>query len=170
MIKITIEETIMIRMLIIVSASISMLLLAESLIAEVNAQTTDIGKQLVVVPFEDAQFVSLDPGRPDAPELAKLWGDPDQGPSTVLLRIRKGEGGRHLHTSDYHLVLLEGKMKHWADEEEKDDAELLGPGSYWFQSGNQAHVDVCLTDTCLMFVKWEGKMDAALVEPSGENH
>jgi hypothetical protein len=35
----------------------------------------------------------------------------------------------------------------------------LRPGSYWFQPGNQAHGDECLSDECLIFVSWQGKMD-----------
>jgi hypothetical protein len=36
------------------------------------------------------------------------------------------------------------------------------PEATGFQPGDQAHGDTCLTDECLMFVKWEGKRDARL--------
>ena len=130
----------------------------------------DAEKQMVVTPFQDARFVPLDPARPAGPQLAVLWGDPATGPSAMLLQLKKGPGRLHVHTSDYHLVLLQGTMKHWAQGAQEPDAKPLGPGSYWFQPGNQAHGDSCLTDECLMFVKWEGKRDARLAEaaPQGE--
>jgi quercetin dioxygenase-like cupin family protein len=121
-------------------------------------------KQMVVTPFQDAKFVPLDPTQPNGAQIAVLWGDPSKGPSAMLLKVKKGGGRLHLHTSDYHLVLLEGAMKHWAEGEQEADAKLLGPGSYWFQPGNQAHADSCLTDECIMFVKWEGKRDGRLAE------
>ena len=96
---------------------------------------------MVVVPFEDAKFVPVDPARPKGPELAVLWGDPATGPSAILLRFAKGDGRLHFHTSDYHLVVLQGTMKHWAEGQQAADAKSLRSGSYWFQPGNQVHGD-----------------------------
>jgi hypothetical protein len=121
-------------------------------------------KHMVVTPIQDARFVPVDPARPNGPQIAVLWGDPDKGPSSMLLKLRKGQGRLHTHTSDYHLVVLQGTTKHWAAGEQEADAKLLEPGSYWFQPGNQAHGDTCVTDECLMFVKWEGKRDGKLAE------
>lgn len=121
-------------------------------------------KQMIVTPFQDAKFVLVDPARPDGSQLAVLSGDPTKGASAMLLKMKKGAGRLHVHSSDYHLVLLEGTMKHWAENEKETDAKTLGPGSYWFQPGNQAHGDSCLTDECLMFIRWEGKRDAKLAE------
>ncbi len=124
----------------------------------------DDKKKMVVTPFQDARFVPVDPKQPDGPQLAVLWGDPAKGPSAMLLRLKKGEGRLHVHSSDYHLTLLQGTMKHWSEGEQEADAKPLGPGSYWFQPGNLAHGDSCLSDECLMFVKWEGKRDGRLAE------
>ena len=82
----------------------------------------------------------------------------------MLLKLQKAPGRLHFHTADYHLVLLQGTMKHWAEGTQEADAKLLSPGSYWFQPGNQAHGDSCLTDECLMFVHWSGRRDAHLAE------
>jgi quercetin dioxygenase-like cupin family protein len=124
----------------------------------------DDKKQMVVTPFQDAKFVPLDPAQPDVAQIAVLWGDPAKGPSAMMLKLKKYGGSFHYHTSDYHLTLLQGMMKHWAEGEREADAKPLGPGSYWFQPGNQAHGDSCLTDECLMFIKWEGKRDAIPAE------
>jgi quercetin dioxygenase-like cupin family protein len=124
----------------------------------------DDQKKMVVTSFQDAKFAPVDPARPDGAQLAVLWGDPAKGPSAMLLKLKKGAGPLHIHTSDYHLTLLQGTMKHWAEGAQEADAKPLGPGSYWFQPGNQAHGDSCLTDECIMFVKWEGKRDGRLAE------
>lgn len=40
-------------------------------------------KQMVVMPFQDAKFVPVDPTRPDGPQMAVLWGDRAKGPSSL---------------------------------------------------------------------------------------
>lgn len=123
----------------------------------------DDTKKMIVTPFQDAKFVPSDPKQPDGPQMAVLWGDPLKGSSAMLLKFKEGSNPVHIHTSDYHLVLVQGSMKHWA-EGEQANAKLLGPGGYWFQPGNQAHAGSCLSDECIMFVKWEGKRDSKLTE------
>jgi len=61
-------------------------------------------------------------------------------------------------------VVIEGIATHWTAGERKADVKPLRPGSYWYQPGNQTHGDSCLSDECLLFVSWEGKMDAKLAE------
>jgi quercetin dioxygenase-like cupin family protein len=119
---------------------------------------------MVVTPLQGARFVPTDPRRPDGTRLAVLWGDPAKGPSAILLELKKGGGRLHVHSSDYHLVLLEGAMKHLGEGERESEVKPLDLGSYWFQPGNQPHSDICLTDKCLMFIKWEGKRDSKPVE------
>lgn len=124
------------------------------------------GQPMVVVATDEARLVPLDPARPDGPRVAVLWGDPHSGPSTMLLELQMGAVPLHRHTADYHLVLLEGTMKHWAAGEDELAARPLGPGSYWFQPGGAAHGDACLSDRCLMFVSWAGRRDGSLAEPN----
>ncbi len=120
---------------------------------------------MVVTPFENAKFVPMDPQRPNGAQVAVLWGDPTTGPSAALLKYPKSDSGRmHIHTADYHLVVLQGKAKHWAKGEQEASAPTLGPGSYWFQPGSQPHADTCLSDECLMFIKWAGREDAMAAE------
>lgn len=122
-------------------------------------------QSMVVTPFESAKFVPMDPARPHGAQIAVLWGDPGSGPSAALLKYPKSDSGRmHIHTADYHLVVLEGRAKHWAQGEQPASAPVLGPGSYWFQPGKQPHADACLSDQCVMFIKWSGKEDALAAE------
>jgi quercetin dioxygenase-like cupin family protein len=118
--------------------------------------------EMVVTSFEGARFVPVDPQRPEAAQIAVLRGDPVTGPSSMLLRMAKTPGAQHYHTASYDLVLIEGRMKHWAKGESPADAKELGPGSYWHQPGGAAHGDACLTDTCVMYVQWDGKRDGYL--------
>jgi quercetin dioxygenase-like cupin family protein len=120
-------------------------------------------KRMAVVPREQAKFVPADPARPDGAQIAVLWGDPATGPSAMLMKFGKTDGALHTHTSDYHLMLLEGQMKHWVADSDRAKSPVLGPGSYWFQPGGDPHGDSCLSDECVMFIQWSGKRDGKLV-------
>lgn len=119
---------------------------------------------MIVTAFEQASFVPVDPARPDGAQMAVLWGDPERGPSAMLMKFARGEHRVHVHSADYHLVVLRGTMKHYAHDQVPEEAAPLGPGSYWFQPGGAAHAGSCLSDECLMFIKWEGRRDARLAE------
>jgi len=114
----------------------------------------------IVVAYEDADFRPLVAGRPDGPAIAVLSGDPDRGPSTMLMRLPRMTGRMHTHSADYHLVVLEGRMKHWSAGESEATARELGPGGYWFQPGGRPHADSCLSQRCVMFITWAGPRDA----------
>ncbi len=113
----------------------------------------------VTTAFEEAKFVPAIPGRPDGPRIAVLWGDPATGPSAMLFDLPKVSLPLHYHTADYHLVVIEGKVKHWSEEESEAGAKVLGPGSYWFQPGGKVHGDACLTERCLVHLVWSGPRD-----------
>ena len=123
-------------------------------------------ERMVLVRREDAKFVPLIPARPDVAQVAVLWGDRDKGPSAALLRVRQYLGALHYHTYAYDLVVLEGRMKHWESGQQEADVPTLGPGSYWRQPAMQVHGDSCLTDMCVVFIKWEGKWESLLPDPS----
>lgn len=112
----------------------------------------------VTVPVTEARFVPVNPNDPNSTQIALLRGDPVTGPSDMLMRFGRGEGGPHVHSSDYRLVVIEGEMKH-AEAGAYASAPRMGPGSYWFQPANQPHVDSCLSERCTMFISWSGKRD-----------
>jgi hypothetical protein len=116
-------------------------------------------KKTIVTPYENAKFVPLDPAHPQSAQLAVLSGDPATGPSSMLMKFAKGPGRLHIHSSDYHLVVIEGMMKHWDKQHPESEVKPIGPGGYWFQPGNEAHGDSCLSDECVMYVQWMGKRD-----------
>lgn len=116
----------------------------------------------VTVGYEDARFTLVSEAHPNGPQWAVLWGDPATGPSAMLLKLVPGPVPLHVHSSDYHLVVLSGSMKHWGEEETEEASPVLGPGSYWFQPGGRIHGDACLSDECLVHIVWQDKRDAAL--------
>jgi hypothetical protein len=124
----------------------------------------DDTKRMIVTPFQEAKFVPIDPARPDGLQIAELWGDPAKGPSAMLLKRKKGAAPLHTHSSDTHVVPVQGTVKHWAEGEQESDAKPLGPGSYWFQPGNGAHYDACVSDECVIFIMWDGRRDSRSAE------
>lgn len=121
-------------------------------------------RRMVVVARDEARFVPVVARLPDGPQMAVLWGDPSSGPSAMLLEMKQGPTPLHVHTADYHLVIIEGELKHWGEGETEATAKTLGPGGYWFQPGNEIHGDACLTPTCLVQVVWSGPRDGRLAE------
>jgi quercetin dioxygenase-like cupin family protein len=121
-------------------------------------------KSDIVVPYQRAPFKPLNSSVPNGPEIAVLRGDPDHGPSTMLMKMRTMAGRLHVHTATYELVVIEGTMKHWKRGESEAAATPLGVGSYWYQPGGEPHADSCLTDSCVMSITWSGPRDARLAE------
>lgn len=117
---------------------------------------------MIVTSFDEAKFVPSNPDNPNGTQIAVLKGDPETGPSTMLMRFKKGGSPPHIHSSDYQLVVIKGTMKHLSAKQKEADGKPLGPGSYWFQPGEEAHADVCLADECLMYIVWSGKRDGWL--------
>ena len=119
-----------------------------------------------VVAFEDLRWPAVDPARSGPMQTSLLWGDPRSGPSAMYLKLSKGALPLHLHTADYHLLVVQGSMKHWLVGEDERSARTLGPGSYWFQAGGEVHADACLSDECLVYLVWSGPRDGRMAPPS----
>ena len=110
-------------------------------------------------PYDQSRFVPLNPDRPNGIAIITLKGDPATGPSDMLMRFGPAPAVMHSHTADYRLVVISGEMKHWVQGQAEADVGTLGPGAYWYQPGGQPHVDICLTDSCVMFLSWLGARD-----------
>jgi hypothetical protein len=141
------------------------LLTALFLASASSASSEPMDRTMIVKAFDEVAFVPIIPSRPNGPKIGVMRGDPDAGPSDMLLKMPKGPGVLHTHTADYHLTVISGEMKHWDASSEEAKVRQLGPGSYWFQPGGEAHADSCLSDECVMFIHWSGKRDGLLVKP-----
>ena len=121
------------------------------------------GGDSYVRPFEGAEFHALNPAMSPGAQMAVLWGDPKTGPSAVLFKMGRGATPLHTHSSTYHLVVIQGTMKHWTRGESEEAAPSLGPGGYWYIEGGRAHADSCLSEECVAFIRWDGKRDGKLL-------
>lgn len=135
-----------------------------STVADTPSRTAERNPVPAAILLADAQFIPVDPARPSAAQIAVLHGDPTVGPADMMIRMARGDGQRHIHSSDYRLVVVRGIMKHWQNADDRASAPEIGPGGYWFQPGGEAHGDDCLSEECLMFVSWSGPRDTVLAK------
>ena len=99
-------------------------------------------------------------------EIAVLWGNPQEGPSAVMLKFPPNfPDGMHTHTNAYHGVVISGASKHWVEGASEADAPLQVPGDYWYQVGGQVHQDSFPTDEeTIIFLQLDGPLDTMFVE------
>ncbi|MFS2135657.1 DUF4437 domain-containing protein [Duganella sp. Dugasp56] len=66
----------------------------------------------------------------------------------------------HSHTYDYYGVVIKGEMANYNPEK---PLVKMGPGSYWYQRGLEAHITECLSkDGCEAWVVQSQKFDAQI--------
>ncbi len=93
--------------------------------------------------------------------VVNLWGD-NSGESAFLLKIGPDfEGGKHIHSENYHGVTLQGTwLKTWGDGK----VEKFPVGSYLMQPKNKWHGDACAgPETCIFFIHFEGPRDITMI-------
>ena len=116
-----------------------------------------------VTAAEAVTFTPLDPATPGGVNLAVISGNlQGPGPVSLFLRIPKGPAPVHTHSAGYHGVVVRGQAKHWPANGQAA-AQVLNPGSHWYQPGKAAHGDECLSDQCLLLIQMEGPYDFAPV-------
>ena len=137
--------------------------------ASPTALAQNAKRDMTVTPVESLRFVPEIPGDEDGPGIVIFSGDPDKGAVTALIRFRKGALPMHWHSSDYEAVVVQGRVKHWAQGEDEARSPILAPGSHWFQPAIQVHTDACLEEQvlCMVFVRTYGKLDMTPVEGHG---
>ncbi len=94
----------------------------------------------------------------DTAQLAMLWGNIEGGEYAMLVKFPPGwKAGPHSHSADYHAVILQGNMVHIFGD---DDVRPLPPGSYFMQSKEELHNDVCAgPDECIAFLHQHAPFD-----------
>ena len=103
------------------------------------------------------------PGELYSPQIAVLSGDPSATPISMLIRMKKGVLPMHAHSSGYQAIVVQGRMKHWQLSEDENGAAVLGPGSWWFQPGDEVHTDACIDEIeCIVYVHTDGKLDTTM--------
>lgn len=92
-------------------------------------------------------------------EASDAYGNMADGKHGTFFRFSPGfVSPLHTHTDDYGAVVIEGEMANYRPGE---TPVKLGPGSFWYQEGKQAHTTVCYSETgCLAFIIQGYKFDA----------
>ena len=112
-----------------------------------------------VTAAETVKFTPLDPKNPGGIQVSVVSGDlMGKGPVAFFMKLGKGASPLHSHTAGYHAVLTRGQAKHWSAGGETK-AQVLNPGSHWYQPGTQNHGDECLVSECLIYLQVEGGFD-----------
>jgi hypothetical protein len=66
----------------------------------------------------------------------------------------------HSHTYDYYGIVIKGVMENYNPGKEP---VKMGPGSYWYQKGFEAHTTACVSkEPCVIFIVQSQKFDAQI--------
>ena len=117
-----------------------------------------------ITAYEDLHFTPLGEGSPV--EIAMLWGNPETGPATVLVRFPEGyEEPWHKHSSTYRAVLIKGEFQTRSKDTNNNitTTDVYGPGAYLVQPGDTVHSEVNAgKDKLVALVYFEGPVDFIL--------
>lgn len=111
-----------------------------------------------------AKWTLFDEKNPKGGAWSPVWGDMKAGPNGLYVKLSAGNAPFwHIHTSDYHGVVLAGTLDH---HESGTDPNELPVGSYWWQPGGNKHVDLCKAGgpDCVVYVYFENAFDAKPAE------
>ncbi|MFS8974481.1 DUF4437 domain-containing protein [Cupriavidus necator] len=94
-------------------------------------------------------------------QVANVWGDATKGAHGAFFRFDPGfESPVHTHTYDYYAVVIKGDLENYQPGQKP---EKLGPGSYWYQRGKQAHTTACVSkEPCEIYIAQQNKFDAQI--------
>ena len=106
---------------------------------------------------------------PGACAMTVLQGDPAKPNSDVVLRVGPGTTlPRHKHTSAERMILLAGRLSVKYDGA---PVAVLNRSNYAYGPAGLPHVAKCEGKTpCLLFIAFEGPVDAELVTGSEHAH
>lgn len=115
------------------------------------------------------QWGACPPIFPGACAMTVLQGDPAKPNSDVVLRIGPQTTlPRHKHSSAERMILLSGRLMVKYDGA---PAAILNPTNYAYGPAGSPHVATCQSKKpCLLFIAFEGPVNAELVEHSEHHH
>jgi quercetin dioxygenase-like cupin family protein len=101
--------------------------------------------------------------------LTVLQGDPAKPNSDVVLKVGPGNTlPRHKHSSAERMILLKGRLHVKYDGA---PAVTLNPSNYAYGPAGLPHVATCKSKVpCLLFIAFEGPVDAELVTGPEHGH
>lgn len=107
------------------------------------------------------------PGFAEGCKIAVLHGDPSRANADMLLKVPAGyQFPRHRHRSAERMILIGGALRVHYDG---SDPVLLKAGHYAYGPAGLAHDARCESkDPCLLFIAFEGPVDATLVDTTSK--
>jgi quercetin dioxygenase-like cupin family protein len=139
-----------------ISSSVLLVIIATS-------ASSDSPREPVIHPLQNANFAS----HSDLPCLSTAVeaGDPDTGPSAVLVKMEKGcIYSWHFHTAVEELIVIKGELK---VEMSSTSPAILEPGGYAQVPSNEKHQYACSAKSdCLWFVRIDRVFDSRAVQPA----
>jgi quercetin dioxygenase-like cupin family protein len=135
-------------------------LLAAAVLAQQNGDKTL--HVPIVHPLANANFAS--DRDPACLSSAVEVGDPDSGPSTILIKEEPGCVVRwHFHSAEQQMMVIKGELK---AEMSTVPATVLGPGGFILIPSKEKHQFTCASKSeCLFFLTIEGRFDNQWVNP-----
>lgn len=109
--------------------------------------------------FRDTGAKGVDPKT--GVQIANVWGDASKGAYGAFFRFDPGFVSHvHTHTYDYYAVVIKGDLENYRPGEKP---EKLGPGSYMYQRGKEAHTTACVSQQpCEIYIVQQNKFDAQI--------
>lgn len=144
---------------------IAIALLSLSTVASAEAPTAPLA---TVVTSSGVKWGPCPPIFPGACAMTVLQGDPAKPNSDVVLRVGPGTTlPRHKHTSAERMILLAGRLSVKYDGA---SVAVLNRSNYAYGPAGLPHSAKCEGKVpCLLFIAFEGPVDAELV-PGSEHH
>ncbi len=98
---------------------------------------------------------------PEGVAFATLQGDRFSEPYQAMVRLPAGTVSPiHVKSANMSGVLLEGEMIHYADGDDPDLADPIGPGAFYRIPAGLAHVSACVSpDPCVVYLYQDGAFD-----------
>ncbi|MEY4718521.1 MULTISPECIES: DUF4437 domain-containing protein [Methylomonas] len=121
------------------------------------------GGKSISIPSSELKFQSTGLKGEDGSEILVVDGYGDQKDSAhgTFMKFSYGfKSPAHSYTYDYYGVVIKDEMENYSPNKE---LVKMGPGSYWYQRGLEAHITECLSnDGCIAWVVQSQKFDAQI--------
>tara|TARA_R110001599_G_scaffold66694_9_gene188722 strand:- start:965 stop:1390 length:426 start_codon:yes stop_codon:yes gene_type:complete len=98
---------------------------------------------------------------PEGVAFAALQGDRFTEPYQALVKLPAGTvSPPHVKSANMYGVILRGEMIHYASEENPENTQRIGPGSFYSIPKGMAHISACVSnEPCIAYLYQDGAFD-----------
>jgi len=120
---------------------------------------TSVSKPSSEFKFKDSGARGINPKT--GIQFSNVWGDATQTAHGAFFSFDPGfVSPVHTHTYDYYAIVIKGELQNYRPGEKP---VALGPGSYWYQRGKEAHTTACISKApCEIYIVQSAKFDAQI--------